>query len=374
MEMIKHNEQERHYSLKRTEEKPKSNPTPHKVEKINIDDILGVPFDTVKKYGEVNGVGFKLKHETDGVVLIIGERKILKIKQKGNEIFFEKYVPDPVIRGLLSITKLGRIEQSLKLGKCKETDLKEAERFLEKEMRGDWYAKLLLRRDITAGKLIKESKPKDEYSEAHPYLENVKKELRDNPRALFVNMAEGAIADSETKDWIYTVNAVNCSILILYDKKSKTGAVVHFSADEMDSEEVDRFIKKFIKLNKGKTENLEVHINFGWTNKDLVLLLEPLEKNGLITKIVDTNLSYKILQKEPLFFVWTESRHDQSSENVSVGKEGSGNIADSYAINLKTGRVYRIKEGEMYDAIDGGKERLYQINPSISNPPVFMKK
>ncbi len=357
------------------DEKPKGKLVPHKTEIIDIEKIFGIPLQKIEKYGEVNGIGFKLKHDEGKAVLVIGDKNILAIKQTKNGTELEKYVPDAVIRGLLQKINL-KSEAYFKLGKNTQTDAEEADKFLNQNTSGDWYSTYIFKINKMTGQLLSKNVPKDEYTCPHQYLENIEKNLRDNPKAFFVNMNEGAIADSKSKEWIYTVNAVNCSVILLYDNERKTGAIVHLSADDMDSKNLDKFIKKFNKANGGNTKNTKVYLNFGWAEKDIVVISESLEKNGLIDKVVETNLSYEIIKREPFFFAWTASKERSALDSppISVGIDGSGSIADAFALNLKTGEIYRIKESDMYNSIKGGKERLYQINRSVGDPPVSIKK
>lgn len=322
---------------------------------------FGISHDIIKQHKLIFGNGFDLFYDGLSIKLMAGEHEVMTFDHsysKGVDV--NMHVSESVARGFLQMANLTDLYGLLKLGPHTDQDLTNAKNFLDGL--GEDYQK---KRSIS--QLVILNTPKQEYSESHETIEDVLAVLRDNEFAFFVSEDEGAIADSELIEWLYTVQAASCSILILYDTHSKIGAIAHISADDMTPEATDKFIEKYIEVIGDDKGGVEVFINFGWFHKDSKVILTPLEKHGLLENVTETNLSYAFVGKNPPLFIWipAKDKHLWNGEPLSVAVDGSGSIADSAAINLKTGKIYHIQPSGLIGLKDSKR--------NLGNPIVITK-
>jgi hypothetical protein len=260
------------------------------------------------------------------------------------------------------------LQNLLDLGAATKENLKETDAFIE-GLGKDYQKELLL------SELVITNLPVEEYNLEHEYVENVKETLRDSESALYVREWDGAIADT-SMEFLYTVQAKACSILIMYDPETETGALAHVSADDMTPANVDLFIKKYVEVitkKGGDGDDVQIYINFGWLKKDSEVILSPLKENGMLGNVIETNLTYKLLGYDPPLFAWvpSEKKNPLTGEYVSVGETGSGSIEDSAALYLPTGKIYYIRLEDKEDALPGGTIKGSKYN--LGDPTVIIE-
>lgn len=331
----------------------------------SFDDFLmpafGVSYDAIMQHKSMFGNGFDLQADAFAIKLMAGDYEVMAFAHdsfNGTDVTMK--ASESVARGFLQINGLTTLSGLLKLGPHTNQDLSNAQTFLDGLGEGYQDKKRI-------SKLVLMNAPKQEYSEFHETIDDVLAVLKDNEYAFLVSEDEGAIADSELVEWLYTVQAASCSILILYDSQSKIGAIAHVSADDMTPEATDKFIGKYIKIIGQDKSGVDVFINFGWFQKDSNVILASLEKHGLLGNVNETNLSYAFVGENPPLFIWTPAKDKQlwDREPLSVAIHGSGSIADSAALNLKTGKIFHIQP----TALIG----LQNSKHNLGNPTLIIK-
>lgn len=332
-------------------------------------DAFGVSYNSFGLYGVLRGWGYELrKNTTGGVTLAVGGKDILSFNHSfSSDVPAEviTHVPEQIAKGIIQIHGLVHLQNLLALGVASNADIKETEKFLE-DLGKDY------RRAVLLSELVIVNLPMEEYNLEHKNVENVSETLRDNENALYVREWDGAIANT-SMEWLYTVQARGCSILILYDPKTETGAIAHISADEMTTKNTDAFIKKYIEILGGTIDDVQVYINFGWLAKDSEVILSPLKENGLLENVTETNLTFKLLGYDPPIFAWVPSKkkHPVTGGYVSVGEQGSTSIEDSAALYLPTGEIFYIRIEDKEKALPGGTIKGSEHN--LGNPTVILE-
>ncbi len=318
---------------------------------------FGISYEVFETNEVVYGAGFTLHKTETGVTLRAGETNIASFNHPTDEaaaVEIEKHFPDALVAGFLHVNGLTQLREELQLGEPTAEDLIATTVFINGL--NDKYHK-----DRRVGTMITANRPIQEYEVEHEIIADVATNLRDNPRAFYVSEDEGAIADSRSMDWLYTVQARSCSILILYDTRTKIGAIAHVSADDIHTDNVNGFVRRFLETIGGDASQVQVYINFGWYGKDAKVILAPLEENGLLEKVTETNLSYRIMGENPPLFVFTRT-------------PGSSGTEDSAAINLQDGTIKYIRVEDKIDAVPGGVERIRQHRRNVGNPEVIIEE